>query len=40
MVAAAAGKFRRLDDAVRMSAYLVHPDGYVGYRAHLLRLDA
>jgi 2-polyprenyl-6-methoxyphenol hydroxylase-like FAD-dependent oxidoreductase len=38
-----AGEFRRGYDVKGMSAYLVRPDGYVGYRAHPLqwgRLDA
>jgi 2-polyprenyl-6-methoxyphenol hydroxylase-like FAD-dependent oxidoreductase len=34
-----AGEFRRLYDVAAMSAYLVRPDGYIGYRAHPLRLD-
>ena len=35
----AEGGFRRLYDVTHMSAYLVRPDGHVGYRAHPLQLE-
>ena len=39
MVEDAEGGFRRLYDVTSMSAYLVRPDGHVGYRPHPLRLE-
>jgi 2-polyprenyl-6-methoxyphenol hydroxylase-like FAD-dependent oxidoreductase len=39
MVEDTEGGFRRLYDVADMSAYLVRPDGYVGYRAYPLQLE-
>jgi hypothetical protein len=39
MLEDAAGEFRQRYDVTGMSAYLVRPDGYIGYRAHPLQLD-